>query len=170
MKIKDSYIARRKFLCGMIGGGAVALGAGTAVPLTYYAGNLRQQPPPPSMMLEPAEYEGLLPGQGKLLGRTYGHIPVLLVQTPGPESELRIFDATCTHFTCVVKYEDGEDHIYCACHEGFFDLDGREKAGPPPAPLTKFEKRVKDGQLYIALEKENLEDEKLEDAIREPDA
>ena len=50
MKIDESYVARRRFLGGMIGGGMTALGAGATVPLVAYVGNLRSEPPP-----EPAE-------------------------------------------------------------------------------------------------------------------
>jgi hypothetical protein len=47
MKIDESYIVRRRFLCGMLGGRAAALGVGVGLPIIPYAGNLREQPPPP---------------------------------------------------------------------------------------------------------------------------
>jgi hypothetical protein len=47
MKLEESYLARRRFLCGMLGAGTAALASGAAVPLAYYAGNLREEPPPP---------------------------------------------------------------------------------------------------------------------------
>jgi len=28
--------------------------------------------------------------------------------------------------------------IWCACHNGRFDLDGRVLSGPPPRPLAAF--------------------------------
>jgi len=74
MKIEESYIARRRFLCGMLGGGAVALGTSAAVPLAYYAGNLREEPPPPFMELPKADYD-LPPGTSKIV--MYGRIPAL---------------------------------------------------------------------------------------------
>ena len=46
MKLDESYLARRRFLGGMICGGVAALGAGAAVPLIGYVGNLRAEPPP----------------------------------------------------------------------------------------------------------------------------
>ena len=45
MKIEQSHLARRRFLCGMIGGGAAAMGAGVAAPLLEYAGNFRRRRP-----------------------------------------------------------------------------------------------------------------------------
>ena len=85
MKINESYLARRRFLCGMVGGGAAALGAASAVPLVAYVGNLRDEPLPDSLVLEQADYE-LAPGTSKIV--MYGRIPALLIQTPEPESEL----------------------------------------------------------------------------------
>ena len=52
MKIEESCIARRRFLCGMIGGGAAALGAGVIGPLVEYAGDFHPAPPPLFITLE----------------------------------------------------------------------------------------------------------------------
>ena len=65
--------------------------------------------------------------------------------------------ATCTHFDCTVNYVEDENRIFCACHEGYFDLDGRVVDGPPPEPLRPFYSKLGDDGLLIALEKENLE-------------
>jgi len=154
MKIEESYLARRRFLWSMLGGGAAALGSGAAVPLAYYAGNFRDEPPPAFLEFSKADYD-LAPGTSKLL--TYGRIPVLVIKTPEPESELRVFVATCTHFECTVGYKENENRIFCACHEGYYDLDGQVIAGPPPEPLRPFHSKLTDGKLVIALEKENLE-------------
>jgi Rieske Fe-S protein len=57
-----------------------------------------------------------------------------------------------------VSYQPGKDRIFCACHEGYYDLDGQVLAGPPPRPLREFYTRQQDGKLILALEKENLEE------------
>ena len=155
MKIEESYLARRRFLGSMLGGGAAALGSGVAVPLAYYAGNLRAEPPPPFLAIPKADGD-LLPGTSKLV--MYGRIPVLLIQTPGPKSELKVFAATCTHFECTVGYRRDENRIFCGCHEGYYDLKGNVIAGPPPAPLRRLYHKSTDDALVIALEKENLEE------------
>ncbi len=157
MKINHSYLARRRFLCGMIGGGAAALGTGMGVPLVGYVGNLREEPPPDWLDIEKADYE-LAPGTSKTL--MYGHIPVLLFKTPDaePDSLPRVFSATCTHFDCTVVYDAAQNRIVCHCHDGFYHVDGSVDSGPPPRPLPKFFCRVRDdGTLVIAMEKENLE-------------
>ena len=77
MKIDESYLARRRFLCCMLGGGVAAMAAGIGLPLMEYAGDFHSAPPPDFLVLEKADYE-LPPGKAKMI--LYGHIPVLLLQ------------------------------------------------------------------------------------------
>lgn len=154
MKIDESYIARRRFLACMLGGGAGTLAVGVAVPAVYYAGNLREEPPPPFLEIPEADWD-LPPGKSKLI--RYGRIPVLLFRTPEPQGELKAFVAVCTHFDCTVGYRQDENCIFCACHEGRYDVDGNVIAGPPPEPLRPVHYKLHEGTLVIALEKENLE-------------
>ena len=160
MKIDESYLARRRFLGGMIGGGIAALGAGAAVPLTAYVGNLRSEPPPDFLVLEPAQYD-LAPNESRMI--MYGRIPALIFRTPEPEASLRVFVATCTHFDCPVSYVAAAGRISCACHEGYYDLDGQVVSGPPPRPLAKFHTRQLGQNLVIALKQENLEKAERQD-------
>ena len=157
MKINESYLVRRRFLCGMLGGGAAVLGAGVSAPLVGYVGNLQEKPPPDWIEIEEAEYR-LAPGTSKAV--LYGRIPVLLFKTPDadPDSLPKVFVATCTHFDCTVVYDPQQNEIVCRCHDGYYDVDGNVTKGPPPRPLTEFFSRKRDnGMLVIALEKENLE-------------
>ena len=112
---EESYIGRRRFLCGMLAGGAAAMASGAAVPLLSYLGNLREEPPPPFLRLRCAEWD-LRPGTSKLL--RYGSIPTLLIRTPEPDAALRVFVATCTHFDCIVGYRQEDNRVSCACHGG----------------------------------------------------
>ena len=154
MKLDESYLARRRFLCGMLGGGVAALGAGLAAPAVQYTGNFHPEPPPDFLELAPAD-STLAPGTAKIV--RYGQIPVLLLRPPGDRGQLRVFVATCTHLNCTVCYQPAENRIYCACHEGYYDVDGRVLAGPPPRPLQEFFQKVVHGRLIIALEREKLD-------------
>jgi cytochrome b6-f complex iron-sulfur subunit len=154
MKSDEAYLARRRFLCGMLCGGATAMGAGVLVPLVQYAGNLHATPPPEFVTLEKADYQ-LSPGKGKFI--LYGHIPVLLLQPSDSASPLRVFVASCTHLNCTVSYEEDRRAIYCACHEGVYDLAGRVVSGPPPGPLRQLFTKVSNGKLILALEKDDLD-------------
>ena len=64
MKLDDSYLARRRFLGGLLGSGVAALGAGAAVPLVQYVGNFHAEPPPDRLELTAADYQ-LPPGTAK---------------------------------------------------------------------------------------------------------
>lgn len=55
-----------------------------------------------------------------------------------PQGKLRASSAKCTHEGCTVQYKADESIIWCACHNGRYDLDGRVLSGPPPRALAMF--------------------------------
>ncbi len=82
----------------------------------------------------------------------FGSDPGILVEAaPG---DVRAFSATCTHLSCTVQYRPGEHRLWCACHNGWYDLDGTNVAGPPPRPLTRYKVHVDDASGDILVEKE----------------
>ncbi|MFH1746103.1 MAG: Rieske 2Fe-2S domain-containing protein, partial [Planctomycetota bacterium] len=60
---------------------------------------------------------------------------------------LRAFDSKCTHAGCNVEFQG--DKIFCHCHGGTYDLDGKNIAGPPPRPLTELAVVEDEGQLFV---------------------
>ena len=80
----------------------------------------------------------------------FGNRPVILVRTP--EGELRAFDATCTHLDCTVQYKKDMGVIWCACHNGKYDLTGRNISGPPPRPLEPYRVVVQGDEVFVAKE------------------
>ena len=68
------------------------------------------------------------------------------------EQRLRALSARCTHEGCTVQFVPGDSVIWCACHNGRFDLDGRVLAGPPPRPLDRHTAlREADGTVLVTL-------------------
>jgi len=55
-----------------------------------------------------------------------------------PRGGLRALSAKCTHEGCTVQYKKDESLIWCACHNGRFNLEGRVLSGPPPRPLEPY--------------------------------
>ena len=55
----------------------------------------------------------------------------------------------CTHLGCHVRWVDDQEQFFCPCHNAIFDKAGEVVTGPPPAPLTRFEVKEEDGQLFI---------------------
>jgi Rieske Fe-S protein len=82
----------------------------------------------------PFAAEDLKPNSGRIF--KFGNKPGLVVKTAG--GELRAFSAQCTHLSCIVRYAEAEQRILCACHNGWYDLTGRNVAGPPPKPLDAY--------------------------------
>jgi cytochrome b6-f complex iron-sulfur subunit len=78
----------------------------------------------------------------------FGNQPGILIRTPS--GELRAFSATCTHLSCIVQYRQDLSQIWCACHNGHFDLNGRNVQGPPPAPLERFAVNVRGEEIVIS--------------------
>lgn len=148
-----SYIERRRFLCGMVSGGAAALGTVVAVPTVAYIGNRHVEPVPDFVVLSAADYD-VAPGSSRIV--RYGPRPLLILRTPEPNSTLKIFQATCTHLDCIVSYEREAGEIVCACHGGRFSLEGQVLAGPPPSPLGVCHHALRGDQLVVALEPQNL--------------
>lgn len=73
---------------------------------------------------------------------------VFIVSSPeGPS----VFSATCSHLGCLVNYSKEKHEFLCPCHGGRYDLAGRNIAGPPPAPLTRFPLRMQDGMLFVGI-------------------
>jgi cytochrome b6-f complex iron-sulfur subunit len=66
----------------------------------------------------------------------FGRQPGILVRLQ--DGEFRAYHATCTHLDCTVQYSTESRSIWCACHNGYYDLNGNNISGPPPRPLDKF--------------------------------
>lgn len=72
----------------------------------------------------------------------FGGEPVILLRVA--DGDFRAFTATCTHLDCVVQFRKDRQLIWCYCHNGQYDLNGRNVGGPPPKPLTPFVVHVVD--------------------------
>jgi cytochrome b6-f complex iron-sulfur subunit len=83
--------------------------------------------------------------EGKII--KFGRIPVILIKTDA--GEFRAFSGTCTHLDCIVQYRSDVKQIWCACHNGFYDLKGRNVSGPPPRPLEEFSVELQNDEIVI---------------------
>lgn len=77
-------------------------------------------------------------------GRSAG---ILIRESDGGYSA---FTATCTHLSCTVQYREDLRRIWCACHNGEFDLNGVNVAGPPPKPLDRYEVNVSGDEIWVS--------------------
>lgn len=65
------------------------------------------------------------------------------------EQEFVAFAVNCTHLGCPVRWLPDAELFMCPCHGGVFYYDGSVAAGPPPRALTRYDVRVRDGQVEI---------------------
>lgn len=142
--------SRREFVDVLLAG---SLGL-TAIAALYPAVNYVVPPeggePETSSVVLPFTAEDLKPNSGRIF--KFGSAPGLVLKTPA--DEVRAFDARCTHLSCIVQYASEEQRIHCACHNGWYDLTGKNVAGPPPRPLAAYTvnlRRNKDGAHDIVV-------------------
>ena len=76
----------------------------------------------------------LRPNSGMLF--KFGSRPGIVVRTV--EGEVRAFSAVCTHLDCTVQFKSDTAQLWCACHNGTYDLSGAVVSGPPPRGLERF--------------------------------
>ena len=78
----------------------------------------------------------------------FGDKPGILIMTP--EGQYRAFTAVCTHLGCTVRYRADIKEIWCPCHNGYYNLHGKNVAGPPPKPLTEFAVHVQGKDILVS--------------------
>jgi Rieske Fe-S protein len=129
----SSRVNRRSFLNRFLGLSVTALFAAVFYPIVRYLSPPRV-PEAAGHQVDagPTNDPALLEKGFKIV--RLGAEPVIVVRAA--EGDYRAFTATCTHLDCVVEYRNKEQLLWCNCHNGQFDLNGRNVGGPPPRPLT----------------------------------
>jgi cytochrome b6-f complex iron-sulfur subunit len=141
----NNKMDRRSFLDYILGGSLIATMAAVLYPALAYL-----KPPEVSeavaSTIKIGKLEDFPPDSGKIF--KFGRKPGILIRTN--DGNLKAFSATCTHLSCVVQYRKDLGVIWCACHNGRFNLNGKNISGPPPRPLEEFDVHVKNGEVYVA--------------------
>jgi len=137
-------VPRRRFLNGFLGGSVAALAAAVIYPVLRYLS-------PPAVA--EAATNRVLAGTVAELAEIgwkifpFGAEPGILIRTGS--GELKAFAATCTHLACTVQFEAAEQRIWCACHNGWYDLSGKNISGPPPHPLEAYEVKLVGEEIFV---------------------
>ena len=140
---------RRHFINIFLGTGLLASAASFFYPVLRYLVPPKLPDTGGSAVLA-AKVSELKPNAAKTF--RFGSRPGLLVEiAPG---EYRAMSATCTHLGCTVQYRPDLREIWCACHNGMYDLNGRNVSGPPPRPLEAFEVQVRGDDIFVRRKQE----------------
>jgi cytochrome b6-f complex iron-sulfur subunit len=124
---------RRDFLDLLLKLAGATLGAFVLYPVVRYLVPPRI-PEATTRRVVAAKKGELAPGSFKTFA--FGGQPGILIH--GSDGVYRALSAVCTHLGCTVQYRKDENSIWCACHNGRYDLDGRNVSGPPPRPLERY--------------------------------
>ncbi len=138
---------RRDFLGMLLGGGFFAWIISLFYPVLKYLDPPKIEEVKVSSVKIGA-VEDMEKDSGKII--KFGNKPVIVVRKP--EGEYIAFAGVCTHLDCIVQFRKDYGQIYCACHNGRYDLNGRNVSGPPPAPLKRFGVTIKDDQVIVYKE------------------
>jgi cytochrome b6-f complex iron-sulfur subunit len=126
-------VNRRRFLDRILGAGFTS----TVIAIVYPVWRYLIPPPsgePATQSVVAAQAPQVKANSGLVF--KFGSKPGLLIRTP--EGELQAFNAVCTHLQCTVQYKADTSQIWCACHNGLYDLHGNVVSGPPPRPLERL--------------------------------
>ena len=88
----------------------------------------------------------LQPNSAKIF--KFGAQPGILIHAE--DGKYKAFSAICTHLDCIVQYQADFKHIWCACHNGHFDLFGKNISGPPPSPLEEFKVTIINQDIIVS--------------------
>lgn len=135
---------RRNFLDILLGTSALATLGAIVYPIFRFMS--------PPQIVESAEssvvaakLNELAPNSGKIF--KFGNKPGILVRTAA--GEFKAFSATCTHLDCIVQYRSETKQIWCACHNGQYNLSGQNIGGPPPRPLEEFKVNTRGDDVVV---------------------
>ena len=141
--------ARRGFIKVLLGSGLLASAASFIYPV------LRYLVPPKAVdmggdTVVAGKVGDLKPNSAKIF--KFGSKPGLLVM--GADGDYKAMAATCTHLSCTVQYRSDVRQVWCACHNGVYDLAGRNVSGPPPRPLEQYDVHVRGEEIVVARKRE----------------
>lgn len=136
---------RRRFLEIFLGAGITASLVSFLYPVIRYLIPPRRSDLGSNTVLA-AKVGELKPNSGQIF--RFGEHPALLIYTSS--GKYLAFTAVCTHLGCTVQYRPDLHEIWCPCHNGKYDLHGRNISGPPPRPLTEYTVHVQGEDVYVS--------------------
>jgi cytochrome b6-f complex iron-sulfur subunit len=136
--------ARRSFLDYLLGTSVFATLAAIVYPIIRFMS--------PPQIVESAENSVVAAkvsevpvNSGKIF--KFGNKPGILVRTA--TGEFKAFSAVCTHLECIVQYKSDTKQIWCACHNGQYNLSGKNVGGPPPRPLEEYKVNTRGDDVVV---------------------
>jgi Rieske Fe-S protein len=143
--LTDARMSRRGMVDWVLGTSLGAFLLSVFYPIARYLVPPAAAEPSVASVTVPIKASEVKPNTGHIF--KFGNRPAILIRTA--RGELRAFSAICTHLNCTVQYRPDLAHIWCACHNGHYDLNGRNIQGPPPRPLEMFVVNVRSDEIVV---------------------
>jgi Rieske Fe-S protein len=135
---------RRKFMQGLLGTGLLSSVIAFVYPVLRYLMPVAQEES--TNAVSAAKVAELKLNSGRVF--KFGNKPGLVIHTTA--DEWKAFVAVCPHLNCTVQYRAETQQIWCACHNGTFDLNGQVISGPPPKPLEQLAVNVRGDDVVVS--------------------
>jgi len=137
-------IDRRKFLNTLLGLGGIGGILSVFYPVFSYL--IPPKSSEPKVNSVKAGMNSAFPANSSKIIK-FGRKPVILIKTE--DNQYKALSASCTHLDCIVQYKQDTKQIWCACHNGTYDLNGRNLSGPPPKPLEEYDVKIVKDEIII---------------------
>jgi Rieske Fe-S protein len=135
---------RRTFLDWLVGGSALATLGAIIYPIIRFMTPPRVVESTENTVVA-AKLAEVPPNSGKIF--KFGNKPGIVIRTAS--GELKAFSAVCTHLDCIVQYRSETKQIWCACHNGQYNVSGKNIGGPPPRPLEEFKVNTRGDDIVV---------------------
>jgi cytochrome b6-f complex iron-sulfur subunit len=145
MDERKGNMTRRRFLDYLLGGSIlVSLGSALGVILTFIYPPKKEGGAESVERLEVADVSELPVGKAKPVVFLGHNVMVIHVQ-----AGFFGVDMKCTHLGCLVEWLEDKGVLFCPCHAGYFDYQGKVISGPPPSPLPRYNVETANGKIYL---------------------
>lgn len=137
---------RRSFVHWLLGGGVTTSLASFIYPVLRFLDPPIAPPQASVNEVAAGKVTDFKPNTGRLI--RFGSRPVLLVRVD--DAKWSALSGVCTHLNCTVQYQEQRSQVWCACHNGLYDLDGKVVGGPPPKPLEEYDVHIRGEEVVVA--------------------
>ena len=146
MAIIHDDAGRRRFLSQAVMGFGLLFGMGT-LGLRFIQFLVPSRKPRQSEAVLIGAESRIKPGEA--LSLDFSGQKILVLKT---DQGVAAFSRRCTDLGCLVSWSRERQQFLCPCHQGVYDKNGTNIAGPPPRPLDRFEVIKRGEQLYVNVQ------------------
>lgn len=144
-KLPEGKITRRRFLDYLLGASIlVSLGVVGGAILDFIYPPKKEGGAEAQERLEVGPVSDLPVGKAKPVVFENRNVMVIHVK-----AGFFAVDMKCTHLGCMVEWLEDKQVLFCPCHAGYFDYQGRVISGPPPSPLPLYKVEIAADKIYV---------------------